>query len=126
MQERTRLWAIGLILLTTIFTSAAQVFYKTASARLPEIVTNWPLLAGMVCYGIGAVLMILSFKGGEVSVLTPFLATSYLWVTLASYLVFGEEIGMLKIVGVCVIMLGISIIGYASRNSEVLEYPEVP
>jgi drug/metabolite transporter (DMT)-like permease len=125
MPENTKWWAIALMLVTTLFTSLAQVFYKTAAEKLPDILTNWPLLAGMACYGIGAVVMIISFKGGEVSVLTPFLTTSYIWVTLASYFVFNETIGAFKIVGVIVIILGISTIGFASRpkSAVTLEAP---
>jgi multidrug transporter EmrE-like cation transporter len=99
------------------------VFYKSGAARLPEILTNWPLLAGIACYAVGAVLLTLSLRGGEVSVLYPLFATSYLWVTIAAYFVYGESIGALKVIGIMVIIAGLSAIGYGSRTSAVATLP---
>ena len=121
----TKLWAIGLMILTTTLTSSAQILYKYGSGRLPEIITNWPLLGGLAIYALGAALLIISFKGGEVSVLYPLLATSYLWVTLASWLVLGETIGALNIIGVTIIIIGITFVGYGSKGSNLLP-PEAP
>lgn len=117
-QHKTHLWAIIVILLCTVFTSVAQLFYKLASQRLPQIFTNWPLFAGAVCYILAAGLMMLAFKGGEVSVLYPLIATSYIWVTLISVFVFGETIGAFKIAGLALIFVGIVSIALASKNAE--------
>lgn len=117
--HRTRPWAIIVILLCTIFTSVAQLFYKLASQRLPEIATNWPLFAGAICYILAAGLMMLAFKGGEVTVLYPLIATSYIWVTLIAAFVFGESIGVFKIAGLVLIFIGITGIALASRHAEV-------
>ncbi|MEK6822413.1 MAG: EamA family transporter [Nanoarchaeota archaeon] len=119
---RVRWWAIVLIVLTTVFTTAAQLLYKTGSARLPELLTNWPLLAGMACYAVGAFLMIISFKGGDVSILYPLLATSYIWVTIASSYIYGEPVTAMKIIGLFLIIVGISVIGAGSKSP----LPEVP
>ena len=126
MPERTHWWAIVLMLATTALTATAQVLFKAAAGRLPEIVTNWQLLVGMFLYVIGAAFLTASLKGGEVSVLYPLLATSYLWVTLASYFVYGESIGAMKIIGVLVVMIGVSIMGFASRDTSAVVMTEVP
>ena len=72
---RTKGWAIALIILTTAFTSVAQILYKQAAPRLPEIITNWPLLGGIACYAFGALLMIpvglLFWRRGDARPLEP-------------------------------------------------------
>ena len=63
----TKLWAIGLMVMCTAFTSFAQVLYKLGANRLEfnliSLVTNIPLIMGMVLYVIGAVIMIIAFRG---------------------------------------------------------------
>ena len=113
-------WAILLIILCTFLTSSAQVFYKFAAAHLSfnliALLTNYQLIAGILLYAIGAVLMLLAFKGGEVTVLYPIFATSFIWVTLFSQYFFGEPINAFKIIGIITIIIGISAIAYGSKN----------
>jgi len=80
---KTKLWAIGLMIFTTLLTSSAQIFYKLGAATLElnllALITNYNLIIGLCIYAVGAVLMIIAFKGGELSVLYPIIATSYIW-----------------------------------------------
>lgn len=128
----TKWWAILLILLTTALTSVAQVFLKIGSPRLPEIFTNLPLLIGASLYVAGAAMMIIAFKGGEVTVLYPIFATSYVWVSLLSARVFGELISTFKWLGIFTIMMGISFIAFGSKQMpkkderSVIEIVEAP
>jgi len=115
----TKLWAIGLVVLCTAFTSFAQIFYKYGANRLPEIITNVPLIAGLFLYGIGAVLLIVSFKGGDVSVLYPIIATSYIWVSLLSNYYFQEQLNMYKWIGIAWIIAGIIMISWSSKKDAV-------
>lgn len=122
MTSVTKGWAIGLVLLTTFLTSAAQFFLKTAVASFPVIFTNVPLLIGVFLYAIGSAILILAFKGGEVSVLYPIVATSYLWVALISYFFLAEQVHFLRWTGIGVIIIGISLIGFGSRNHSGIEH----
>ena len=116
----TKLWAALLVLFTTLLTSSAQILYKLGSAALSfnilEILTNYYLIAGIVLYTIGGALMIVSFRGGEVSVLYPIIAMSYIWVSLLSVRFLGEIMNMFKWVGVLAIIAGIASIGFGSRD----------
>jgi len=122
----TKLWAIGLIILCTVFTSTAQVFYKFGADRLEfnliSLITNFPLITGMILYIMGAVIMITAFKGGEVSVLYPIIATSYIWVSLLSLYFFNEALNFFKVIGVLTIITGIIFIGIGSKQKETIEY----
>ena len=117
----TKLWAMGVVLFCTLLTSTAQLFYKYGAAKLSfdilSIITNYELLMGILLYAVGGILMILSFRGGEVSVLYPIIATSYIWVSFLSIYFLGETMNLFKWIGVITIVLGIALIGFGSRES---------
>ena len=123
---KTKSWAIGLIVLMTALTSIAQLFFKLGADNLVlnELVSYLPLLFGFIIYGIGAVLLILALKHGEVTVLYPVIATSYIWVALISWRVLGEHIGFLKLLGIVSIIVGIVLISFGSKSSGVIGYEE--
>ena len=118
----TKLWAMGMVLFCTLLTSTAQLFYKFGAEQLEfnflSIITNLPLLMGILLYAIGGILLILSFRGGEVSVLYPIIATSYIWVSFLSIYFLNEEMNLFKWAGVFTIMSGIILIGYGSNKAE--------
>ena len=117
----TKLWAALLVLFTTLLTSSAQLLYKFGSANLSinpfELLTNYYLLGGIILYAIGGILMIISFRGGEVSVLYPIIATSYIWVSFLSIKFLGETMNAFKWIGVISIIAGIISIGFGSKES---------
>ena len=116
----TKLWAALLVLFTTLLTSSAQLFYKfgsaTVSLNLLELFTNYYLIGGLLLYAVGGTLMIVSFRGGEVSVLYPIIATSYIWVSFLSMFFLGEIMNEFKWFGVVIIIAGIALIGYGSKD----------
>jgi len=102
----------------------AQILYKIGSARLSldiySIITNVPIIAGLFLYFIGALLLVWALKKGDLSILYPFLALSYVWVPLFSMLLLPvpERMNLLKWSGVVVIMAGVSLIGIGSSLDE--------
>lgn len=120
----TKLWAIGLLFLCTILTSSAQIFFKFGAAKLPLLFFNWPLIIGFGLYAIGAVILVIALKGGEVSVLFPIVATSYIWVSLLSTYFFNEQLNMYKGIGIILIVMGISIIGWGSKKADTVQHTE--
>ena len=119
----TKLWAMVLVLSCTLLTSTAQIFYKLGVEELKfnilSIITNYYIIAGLFLYAFGAVLLILSFRGGEVSVLYPIIATSYIWVSFLSIYFLGEVMNLYKWLGVFSIVAGIVLIGFGSRTTAV-------
>ena len=116
----TKLWAALIVLLVTLLTSSAQIFYKLGSKTITldplSIITNYYLFGGLLLYAVGGTLMILSFRGGEVSVLYPIVATSYIWVILLSTKFLGEAVNAFKWIGIMVIVAGIVAIGFGSKD----------
>ena len=117
----TKSWAIALVLFCTLLTSTAQLFYKLGSQKLEfsviGLLTNYPLLFGLFLYSIGGILIIISFRGGEVSTLYPIIATSYIWVSFLSMFFLNEMMNTFKWLGVLTIMIGIIFIGYGSKKA---------
>ena len=118
--------AIVAMFLVTLLTSSAQLLYKLGISNLSfsvmSIITNWQILFGLVLYAIGAVIMIKALKYGDVSMLYPIIATSYIWVSIGSSVFFDEVMNAWKLFGVFVIMLGVTIISYGSKKEESIAY----
>ena len=117
----TKLWSILLVLFTTLLTSSAQLLWKRGSATLTfdilSIITNYYIIGGILLYIVGGTLIIISFRGGEVSVLYPIIATSYIWVSLLSVRFLGEIMNVFKWLGIMAIISGIVLIGFGSKDS---------
>jgi multidrug transporter EmrE-like cation transporter len=125
---KTRLRSIVLMIICTIFTSTAQILYKIGANKLTfdfiSIITNWPLIIGLALYGVGAGLVIIALRGGEVTVLYPIITSSYIWVTLASGYIFNETINPIRWVGVSLIIAGILFITFGEKDKEVIKLTE--
>ena len=123
----TKPWAVALVVFITIITTSAQLLYKygvqQVGVPLSELVkvgymhaittlflNPWVVL-GLAAYAVGAVLLVIAFKGGDVTVLFPIIATSYLWVVIASSYLFDSTLSPLKVIGVLVLISGVVVIG---------------
>ncbi len=115
---KTKKWAILLVIFSTLLTSSGQLFLKQGanalSLDLVGLLTNFSLIIGGILYFAAAVLFIISLKNGELSVLYPLYATSFVWVSLLSVYFLNEPSGVLKWAGVFTIILGVASIGRGS------------
>ncbi len=109
--SKTKSWAIAIMIVTTFCTSFAQVFLKQGASALATSFLPVSLLIGFGLYGLGAGLFFIALKGGEVSVLVPFFATSYLWVALLGQMFFGEVVNIFTWVGIGLVVFGIGLVG---------------
>ena len=118
-KQRTAAWAIALVLLCTLLTSTGQLMFKLAAGRLEftpmGLISNHYLTIGCIVYVLGALLLIMALKHGELSVLYPFVATSFVWVSLFSVRFLEESMTPFKWAGIASIIAGVSLIGIGSR-----------
>ena len=109
---KTKLWAICIMFLITFITTFALVLYKIGMALFPEIKGIMIVCGGLGLYVLCSGLMIIAFKGGELSILYPIIALNYVWVSIASPIFFEtDSMNILKWIGVAFIVLGISALG---------------
>lgn len=117
----TKIWAALLVLFVTFLTSSAQLLWKKGSATLTfdilGVITNYYIIGGILLYAVGGTLIILSLRGGEVTVLYPIIATSYIWVSFLSIMFLNENMNLFKWIGIASIIAGIISIGYGSKDS---------
>jgi drug/metabolite transporter (DMT)-like permease len=78
--------------------------------------TNWFIPVGIILYIIAGVLLIIALRAGEVSVLYPVFATSFIWVLILSKVIFGEPFTSQKWIGVGIIIFGITLISIGSHR----------
>ncbi len=114
-----------LTLLTYILTSVtinslAQIVYKKGlknafkEINLREIIrtmTRPLIIVGLLMYATSALLWIIVLSKADVSYAYPFLSLGYVLVTFLSYVLLKEKVNKLRIVGVCVIIIGVIIVG---------------
>ena len=81
-----------------------------------SLLTNWPLLAGYVCLGLNTGLLVLALRKGQLSVLYPIIALTYVWVAILSPMFFEDSLNALKVTGIGSIVIGVSLIGFGSRQ----------
>jgi drug/metabolite transporter (DMT)-like permease len=113
---------IALVVACTIIGAAAQILMRHGAAHLhgstaADLLKNWELIAGYACLAVNTGLLILALRDGELSVLYPIIALTYVWVTILSPMFFGDVINAYKLAGVGLIVVGVSFIGLGSRSS---------
>lgn len=118
LMHTTKWWALGLVILCTLFTSTAALLLKAGVMKVDSFLTvfNIMLLGGLALYAMAAVLLIIALKFGELSVLYPAVATSFIWVNIFSVILLNEDISFLRWAGAGLIILGVSMIGLGSRT----------
>lgn len=126
---KTKWWAILLIVLATFLTTSANILYKIGANKLAldfnKLITNWFIPVGFILYCVAGVILIISLKHGDVSVLYPILATSYIWVTLLSKFIFNDTFNTLKTIGIVTVLVGVVMlsIGGNRRSAITMEEP---
>lgn len=80
------------------------------------ILTNVPLFCGYALYGISTVLLVLALKDGELSLLYPVIALTYVWVTALSFLIFHDTVNPWKLAGIVIIVIGVAVLGKGGKS----------
>ena len=104
--------SVILVLVSAVFSAFGQIAFKLSSKkiRIRNLLRNKFLFAGLFLYGFGTILFIISLRGGELTVLYPFVATSYIWTIFLANHYLKEKITKNKIIGILLIILGLILI----------------
>ena len=101
----------GSIILATI----AQIIFKyysqtNTSKNYIMMIFDLKLASGFLLYFISAILYIYSLKKIDLSIAYPTISLSYIAIIFLSFLLFGETITLLKIIGCAIIILGVFLV----------------
>ena len=119
--QSTNVASIGLVVLCTVIGAAAQILMRNGAALMVDtgwagVLSNSSLIAGYICLAANTALLVLALRDGQLSVLYPIIALTYVWVTVLSPMFFNDIINVYKVVGVGLIVVGVSFIGLGSRS----------
>jgi drug/metabolite transporter (DMT)-like permease len=118
--------ALITVLVCTLLNAASQILIKLGMARLGTgpsmlataigVVTIPMLFAGFALLGASTVLFVLALRKGDLSLLAPVFTLTYVWVAVLSVVILHERMGNLKVAGLGMIMVGVAVLGRASRQ----------
>jgi drug/metabolite transporter (DMT)-like permease len=121
-QRRRSLW---MVFGCTLFGAAGQILIKSGASSLGahpsvfdivlRILTTLPLFAGYSLYGVSMVLLVMALRHGELSLLYPVIALTYVWVTVLSFLIFHDGINPWKLLGIVLIVSGVAVLGKGGK-----------
>ena len=97
---------ILLMLISSICACVGQLLWKLSAEQ-----GIWIALAGFAFYGMGALIMLIAYRFGSLSVLQPMLSMNYVLCIILGALVLKEAVTIKKVIGVLVIMVGVILIG---------------
>jgi len=108
-------WKIVLLTALAAFIgSIGQLEFKHGADNLQFdiklLLTNYHLIAGVAVYALSTVLYVYSLSKGNLSILYPIIATSYIWTLMFSKIFLKETVGLTSWVGVFFILLGVTLI----------------
>lgn len=113
-KDNTLYKGIILILLSATLACTGQLLWKLAS-RDDSILL---VIVGLGLYGLGALLMILALRYGELSVLHPMMSVGYVLSLFLGAVVLDEKITFMKIAGVAVIIVGLIFLSSSETGAE--------
>lgn len=99
-------YGILLMGISSICVCVGQLFWKFSVNKGTLF-----LILGFVFYGIGALVMLIAYKFGSLSVLQPMLSLNYVLSIVLASTILNEKITLMKVIGVLVIIVGVILIG---------------
>jgi undecaprenyl phosphate-alpha-L-ara4N flippase subunit ArnE len=103
------------LLLATVLNASANLLMKSSTRALPEgrdglwvMLTRPSLWAGLVCFGLSLVGYSLALRSFAITVAYPVMVgLGFAIVTTVAYFVFAEPLSFTRILGICLIFLGV-------------------
>lgn len=117
-----------LILLGVLLNAGAQLLLKAGTNQIghfdfslanvlpiaSKIMVNPPILAGLFAYAVSVVVWLLVLSRVQVSFAYPLLSTGFIVNAVAAYYLFGEDLSLIRVVGIFVIILGVYLVSQTS------------
>ncbi len=106
---------IGILLMifSSVCTCVGQLMWKEASISEEKILFY---VLGFGLYGIGAVVMMIAFRFGELSVLHPMLSIGFVLSIILGAVFLEEQVSLGKLIGIGIIILGMVFLGRSAKG----------
>ncbi|MBM3811725.1 MAG: hypothetical protein FJW20_08825 [Acidimicrobiia bacterium] len=123
--EKARRLSIALVFVCTLLGAAAQILMKAGTLEYPHsgalqlllaIFKSGKLFLGYAFYGISTLVLVVALKYGELSILYPVIALTYVWVTGLSVLIYSEAMNPWKMLGLLTVVLGVGVLGRGRKS----------
>ena len=116
--------AIGFLLIGVLLNAAAQLLLKAGTTAIGEFeytagnildaslryALQPYIVAGLSCYVVSVVVWLLGLSRTPVSVAYPMLSLGYLLNAVAAWHLFGESLGVQKLLGMAFIIIGVVLV----------------
>jgi multidrug transporter EmrE-like cation transporter len=116
--------SFALVLFGVLLNAAAQLLLKAGTNSIGhfefsganlvpigwKVATQPYILGGLMCYAISVVVWIMALSRVEVSIAYPMLSIGYVVNAIAAYLLFGEAVGVQRLVGIGIIVVGVYVV----------------
>ena len=123
--------SFALILTGVLLNAAAQLMLKAGANRVGpvaidsaalmsaarELAFSLPIAGGIACYVVSVLVWIIALTRVEVSIAYPMLSIGYVVNAVAAWMLFGEQLTPLRLVGILVIILGVYLLAASGRGA---------
>ena len=86
---------------------AISVGWSTLLPTAMQVLSQWPILAGLACYVVSVGVWIVGLSRVDVSIAYPMLSLGYVVNAVAAWWLFGEALGPMRWSGMLLILAGV-------------------
>ena len=118
----TEWFAVVIALACAFVASFAQLLFKKGSGdmtlKIWNVLKSKNLIIGVLIYIAVTLIALIAYHYGDLSVIYPLIATSFIWVALLSTKYLNEKMNTWKWLGIVSIILGIALIGFGTMYGQ--------
>ena len=103
---KTNLKGIIFVIFASICTTVGQLLWKFSNGIKIEFI-----VCGFIIYFLGAILIIIAFKYGSLSVIHPFMSIGYIFAMVLGKVFLNENLYFKQYFSIALIITGIMLIG---------------
>ena len=96
--------------------SIGQIEFKKGSEffelNISALLVNYHLIIGVMLYVLSTLVYLYALREGQLSIIYPIIATSYIWTTILAKVFLGESVDLMNWVGIFLILLGVTIVSW--------------
>lgn len=112
---KTPVSSIVLFAIAAVLGAVGQFLYKSGAMQITNsflTLLNLRLFGGVICYVAVMALFVSAFKrGGELTVLYPIYASTFIWAAVISQVAYGTPIKPVNLAGMALLVAGMFLMG---------------